>query len=147
MTTNQLFDPIRKLWVSASPEECVRQKWLEVMIDHLSFPKELIIVEQEIARLPHLQTLAHIDSLGRVDILAYMKVNEGLMPLLLIECKEIPLSEKALLQVRGYNAFIKAPFMAIANETEIQLGFEEASGTFSKLDFLPAYPLLIKAIS
>ena len=141
----QIYDPLRKEWFNSSPEERVRQKWLEVMVGHLSFPKELIVVEKSLKALEHVpKNIALPDR--RVDILAYTKKEGVLVPLLLIECKCIPLTEKALFQVQGYNEFIGAKYIAIANETEIQVGFEDKEGAFSKIDFLPACPLLIKAL-
>jgi len=143
---NQVFDPLRKDWVEASPEEKVRQKWLAVMTMHLSFPKELIVVEKSLRSLPHISLDAAMPD-RRIDILAFTKENEGLKPLLLIECKCIPLTEKALYQVKGYNDFVGASYVAIANEEHIRVGFMDQELEFSMIDFLPAYSLLIKAVN
>lgn len=141
----QLYDSLRKAWVSNTPEEKVRQKWLEVMLHHLSFPKELIVIEKGLKSLEHMPKNIPLPD-RRIDILAYTKKKGALCPLLLIECKCIPLTEKALLQVRGYNEFVGAKYIAIVNESNIQIGFENQEGGFSTIDFLPAYPLLIKAL-
>lgn len=142
----QIYDSIRQQWVVATPEEVVRQKWIEVMLEHLSFPKELIIVEKRLSLLPHIQTSYKLPE-RRIDILAYHKVNDTLKPLILIECKCTPLNQQNLLQVSGYNEFVGAPYVAICNEMEILIGFEEGEGELGTLDFLPAYPLLLKAMS
>lgn len=146
MSQEQVYDNLRSQWVVATPEEIVRQKWLEVMVEHLSFPKELIVVEKKLSLLPHLSSNSELPE-RRVDILAYTKVEGQLKPLLLIECKCIPLSEKALLQVKGYNDYVQASYVATANENEIQIGYINGENEFEKLDFLPAYPLLLKALN
>lgn len=141
----QIYDTIREQWVVSTPEEIVRQKWIEVMLNHLSFPKELIIAEKRLSLLPHLDPSLRLPE-RRVDLLAYFKKDETLNPLLLLECKCTPLNLKTLLQVSGYNEFVKAPYVAICNETEILVGYEKVPGELETIDFLPAYPLLIKAL-
>lgn len=142
---NQIFDPLRQTFVESTPEEIVRQKWLEVMLNHLSFPKELIMVEKSLHAMPHLISKENLPN-RRIDLCAFAKQDKEIKPLLLMECKCVPLNEKALYQVRGYNNFVGASYIAIANEKHILLGFEQED-EFMTLDFLPAYPLLIKAIS
>ncbi|MCH9632725.1 MAG: hypothetical protein S4CHLAM6_10630 [Chlamydiae bacterium] len=146
MNQEQVYDTLRSQWVVATPEEIVRQKWLEVMMGHLSFPKDLLVVEKKLSLLPHLNQSLELPE-RRVDILAYSKEDGQLKPLLLIECKCIPLSAKALLQVKGYNDYVQAPYIAIANEEEIRIGYLNGEKEFETLDFLPAYPLLLKALS
>ncbi|MCH9634431.1 MAG: hypothetical protein S4CHLAM7_11820 [Chlamydiae bacterium] len=146
MALKQVFDPIRKIWVSATPEEIVRQKWIEVMVRHLGFPKELLVVERGVKLLPHLKGA----SLGcpdrRVDLLAYAKGEEGnLFPLLLIECKCTPLNAKALAQVFGYHHYIQSKFLGLANEDEILIGYQTKEG-MQTLKFLPDYSQLLKAM-
>ncbi|NGX27599.1 MAG: hypothetical protein K940chlam6_01537, partial [Chlamydiae bacterium] len=51
---DSLYDPFRKLWVAALPEEVVRQKLLHVMITQLGFPKNFLVVEKQLSELPHL---------------------------------------------------------------------------------------------
>ena len=146
MREEKVYDPVRSTWVLATPEEVVRQKWLEVMTNHLSFPKELIVVEKKLSLLPHLEVGLSLPE-RRVDILAYTQEEGALKPLILIECKCISLTEKALFQVKGYNDFIQASYVAIANENEISMGYTNQEGEFEMLDFLPAYSLLLKALN
>ncbi len=146
MTQEQIYDCMRSRWVVATPEEIVRQKWLEVMLEHLSFPKELIVVEKRLNKLDHIAFGQTDLPERRIDILSYTKKEGKLVPLILMECKCIPLTQKALLQVRGYNDYVGAPYIAIANENEIKVGYQLPGNEFETLDFLPAYPLLLKAI-
>lgn len=131
----EVFDDIRSCWVSATSEEIIRQLWLRKMVLELGYPKELIAVEKELKSFPHLFHESVPDR--RLDILCYHK-NEILSPLLLIECKAIPLTSKALDQVLGYNTFIQAPVVAVVNERSIYLRYHLNSERY-ELSHLPSY--------
>ena len=140
-----IFDEIRKSWVKATPEEQVRQQWIQRMVHLLGYPKELLVVEKGIGELPHLAATQVPNR--RLDILCYGKVG-SLFPLLLIECKDLPLSEGALNQVIGYNHFVKAPFVATVNLREVQLGiFDEAKNQYQFCPFLPSYKELMQWVT
>jgi Type I restriction enzyme R protein N terminus (HSDR_N) len=123
-SSSRCFDEIRRTWVAATPEEHVRQRILKKMIYALGFPKELIVVEKELKELPHLS--AHDLPQRRIDILCYGKEihpEHPLYPLLLIECKKDVLDEKAAQQLIGYNAHVRAYFIALAGPEEEKFGF------------------------
>ena len=121
----------------ATPEELVRQKILMLLTGKLGYPSHTIAIEKKLSELPHLQEKEV--PIRRLDILCYE--SETLRPLLLIECKGIPLQEKMLSQVMGYNAFIKAPLICLANDKEFLLGWEDPKQAMS-LDQLPSYKKL-----
>ena len=131
----QVYDTIRRQWVAATPEELVRQSWLEKMVQELGFPKQLLAVEKELKTLPHLQHYPHPLPSRRIDILSF--VNE-MSPLLLIECKDEPLSQDAMDQALAYNTFVKATYVAIVNQTHIHL-----KGPYGELDRLPSFSELV----
>jgi hypothetical protein len=128
----RIYDEIRKIWTTANPEEIIRQSWLRKMVHELHYPKELLIVEKEIGQLPHLSTVSLPQR--RIDILCYIKREDHLFPLLLLECKDEPLSSEALTQVLGYNHFIEAPFVGILNLQQIHL-----KGNDEEFNHLPSY--------
>lgn len=147
MALKRVFDPVRKEWVHATPEEIIRQKWIEVMIHHLGFPKELLVVERGLKLLPHLKGDVSKAPERRIDLLAYTKwKDDQLLPLLLIECKCIPLTEKALSQVMGYHHLVQSRYVAIANEDEILIAFQSDRG-LQTLHFLPSYNQLVQALN
>lgn len=145
---NRRFDPVRKKWVEATPEEIIRQKLLEHMLDHLGYPLSFLSVEKELALLPHLR-LAYRDSIPkrRADIIAFAKgihADYALYPLLMIECKAVPLTPKFARQVIGYNEVVQAPFVALANEEQVLTGsFDEEAGHYRFKPGLPAYHALL----
>ncbi len=136
----QVFDPLRKSWVRATPEEVVRQTWIQRMVEELHYPKELLAVEKELKALPHLEHEVSLP-LRRIDLLSFMKSADGIKPLLLIECKESELTHEAMDQAISYNHYVKAPFVAIVNSSQIR--FRSNGAEMSRL---PSYHELIEAL-
>jgi hypothetical protein len=141
-----LYDPLRKRRLVIQPEELIRQKWVQAMTTELGYPKELIALEKGLKSLP--QGVKTSFS-RRVDIVCFAKnihPDHALYPLLLIECKSGPLNQKALDQVMGYNHTVKAYFIAVANDREIQVGcFDKSLQNYRFYPFLPSYAELIHA--
>jgi hypothetical protein len=132
--------------VKATPEEQVRQRWIRRMMGELGYPRELLVIEKGIRELPHLASLDVPQR--RLDILCYGKEIHpvhALFPLLLIECKEGPLTKSALNQVIGYNYHVKAHFVAAVNRDEVQLGFFDGARNHPVSgSFLPSFKELMQ---
>jgi hypothetical protein len=127
-----IWDPIRKIRVAATPEEKVRQRWIRAMIGQLGFPKSLIAVEKEIGIAGR-----------RADLICYRAAVEGLEPLLLMECKAEAIDAAAQRQVLGYNDSVGAPFVCLVNATQAKTLWIERGGIAS-VDFLPSYAQLME---
>jgi hypothetical protein len=138
----QVYDTIRREWVAATPEEIVRQKWIQRMVKELQFPSELLVVEKELKMLPHLQQYPHPLPQRRIDILSYSR---DVRPLLLIECKGETLTQDALDQAVAYNSFVQAFYVAVVNEHQIRLKYNLACQR-CEIDRLPSFPELMEAI-
>jgi hypothetical protein len=128
-----LYDPIRKKSVADTPEERVRQAILKHMIDALEFPKGLIAVEKKLA------------TQRRADIIVFMRVDEHLKPLVVVECKALDLDADAVNQVIGYNGLLAAPFVCVAHQSGIQTFWREG-GVLQSVGFLPPYPQLLQRV-
>src|SRR3990167_10032420 len=92
-----IFDEVRKCWVKATPEEQVRQQWLKRMLYQLEYPRELLAVEKGLKELPHLDSVSVPDR--RIDIVCFgrgVSSSFPISPLLLMECKDEPLSQGAM---------------------------------------------------
>lgn len=100
-----IFDPLRKKWLLLTPEEWVRQNFVQYLIKTKKYPSALIAVEKEI----HLGEMKK-----RFDILVYDKNHQ---PLMMIECKaaDVKLNEDTLQQVLRYNMSIPVQFIVITN--------------------------------
>lgn len=147
---NTIRCAIRKVQVKADPEEMVRQKLLDHMIDSLGYPVGHIAVEKELRQMPHLQLTGQKIPDRRADIICFGKgihPEYDLYPLLLIECKAVKLTPKVINQVTGYNHFIGAYFIAVSNQDEMRTGWYDAKQRcYQFVPFLPPYQELLKAI-
>lgn len=99
-----IFDECRKQWVVLTPEEWVRQNFLQYLIKVMGYPASLISVEKEI----YLGELKK-----RFDIAVYKDAK----PWMIIECKEmkVPLTEAVIRQVLNYNIAMQVEFVVITN--------------------------------
>ncbi len=144
---DKIYDPYRQEWVVDEPEERVRQALLETMIHTLGYPKSLIVIEKSLKHLPHLALTSERIPNRRLDILCYAKADK-LAPLLMVECKAIPLSYATIQQVLGYNHYVKASYVAIANAQEIcTLWFDTTLNEYRCLNTLPDYKKLLSSSS
>lgn len=124
-----LFCSIRQQRVASLPEEKVRQTLLQTMTEELGYPKGNLAVEKSLDQLPHLHMHASLPK-RRADVIVFGKdivAEYPLYPLLLIECKAVPLTQNVLRQVIGYNHFVGAFFIAVVNQTSTYLGCYDPS--------------------
>ena len=100
-----IFDEVRKRWVILTPEEWVRQNFLQYLIYIKKYPASLIAVEKEI-KLGDLKK--------RFDIVVY---DANAKPWMIIECKEmnVDLNKQVLDQVLRYNITMQVPYLVITN--------------------------------
>ena len=105
------------------------------MVNDLGYPKSLIGVEKG------LSTLTHSNLDRRIDIICYSTNGQ---PLLLIECKaDLQLTQVVENQLVGYNDVVKAPYLALANEKEVKMGFYDGKRWVFKLGFA-SYQQLVR---
>lgn len=102
---NAIFDPIRKKWLIAQPEELVRQCLIRYLIDEKKLAASRLSIEKAIR--VHEMT-------RRFDIVYFDQKGH---PLLLVECKSpsVPLTENVLEQAVWYNFQVKAPYLLLSN--------------------------------
>lgn len=126
----EIFDEIRKKYLLLTPEEWVRQHFVNYLIDHLQYPKSLIRLEGGLTY----NTLSK-----RSDIVVYDRKGA---PFMVVECKStnIKLSQKVVDQVAIYNTQIAAPYQVITNGLK-HYCFKmcEETSKFKFLDALPCY--------
>ena len=100
-----IFDDIRKRWIILTPEEWVRQNFLQYLIQIKKYPASLIAVEKEI-KLGDLKK--------RFDIVVY---DSNTKPWMIVECKEmnVPLDTTVLDQILRYNITLHVQYLVITN--------------------------------
>ena len=129
--------------MTATPEEAVRQRLLVQMMD-VGYPKQLLSIERGLRELAYSYKGRVPDR--RVDIVCFSK--KGLHPLLMVECKAISLNQEAIYQVIGYNRFVKASFVAVANAEKVLTGwYDAATRQYRFIEKLPSYEYLMNALS
>lgn len=129
---SDFYDHRRGIQLRLTPEERVRLSVLEALENELGYPKHLIAIERGLKEISKDDTAPN----RRIDILAF---EEGtLAPLLLIECKAVPLKDSMLDQVLGYNHFAKARSVCLVNETQCIVGVNKG-GSYSYQHAIPTY--------
>lgn len=99
-----IYDEIRRGWFVLTPEEWVRQNFIQYLIQTKKYPAALIAVEKEIA-VGELRK--------RFDLVIY----KNAQPWMIVECKQmgVQLSHHTISQVLSYNSTIQAKYIAVSN--------------------------------
>jgi hypothetical protein len=100
-----IFDSIRRKYLVLTPEEWVRQNFIQYLIQEKDYPQSLIVIEKGL-KLNELQK--------RADVLIYDKFGN---PLLLIECKaaKVKINQETFEQIARYNQVFKVPYLIVTN--------------------------------
>lgn len=100
-----IYDAIRRKYVLLSPEEWVRQHFIQLLINHYDYPKSLFSVETG---------LVYNKLAKRTDIVVLSTAGT---PFLLIECKapHVPISEATFAQIGRYNFTLRPTYLAVTN--------------------------------
>ena len=147
----KLLCPVRREWVEPLPEEKVRIGLIQYMTQKLGYPPQLLVVEKALHQFPHLsqQQTANFPK-RRADLVCYgsgIHPDHPLFPLLLVECKAVPLNGKAIQQLTAYNHYLQAYFVALCNGTEVRSGyFDQKQGGYVFSNTLPSYLELLTVL-
>ena len=126
-----LFDVIRKRDIIITPEEWVRQHFVQYLINQKKYPKSLIKLEGG----HKLYGMAK-----RTDIVVYNPTGEKI---LLVECKapSITIDQKTFDQVARYNMVHKVKLLAVTNGLQhyyCRIDFDKQDYKF--IEDMPLYP-------
>ena len=100
-----ILDTIRRKYVRLTPEEWVRQNFVQYLIHEGKYPPGLIGIE----------VLSRYNKLNkRVDILIHDRAGR---PVMIVECKsyDVPLDEKVFEQIATYNMKFNVPYLVVTN--------------------------------
>jgi hypothetical protein len=120
-----IFDSIRKKYLVLTPEEWVRQNFIQFLIQEKGFPASLVEIEKGL-KLNELQK--------RAD--AVISNNNG-FPIVLIEFKatSVKITQETFEQVARYNSIFKVPYLIVSNGLEhfcAKIDFTQNSFEFLK---------------
>ena len=100
-----IFDTLRKKNMLLTPEEWVRQNYIQFLIQEKKYPKSLIAIEKQLK----------INNLTkRTDILIFDKNGN---PDIIVECKapNIKITQDAFDQIARYNLKLQANYLIVTN--------------------------------
>jgi hypothetical protein len=123
-----VFDHLRKKWLVLTPEEWVRQNFVQYLTVEKKYPSTLIAMEKEI-RLGEMKK--------RFDILVY-DVNHK--PWMIVECKApaIKLSDEVVRQALRYNISVPATYIIITNGPSTY-GWQRKDGGLELISEIPSH--------
>ncbi|MET0634925.1 MAG: type I restriction enzyme HsdR N-terminal domain-containing protein [Chitinophagaceae bacterium] len=123
-----IFDGLRKKWLLLTPEEWVRQNFINYLVQVKKYPATLI-AQEKMLELGELKK--------RFDILVYDAAHR---PWMMIECKAptVPLNENVLHQLLRYHISIPVGYLIITNGTS-GYGWEKSNGSLVQLSDLPEW--------
>ncbi len=125
-----LYDPLRRKYVALTPEEWVRQHFVNYLTGFLGYPPGLIRIEASF-RLHSM--------LRRADILIHDRAGE---PVMIVECKaqQVKISQEVFDQIINYNFNYGVRYLVVTNGTDHFAGkINTEARTFKLLDHIPDY--------
>ena len=122
-----IFDTLRKKWLLLTPEEWVRQNFVQYLLQVRHYPATLVAIEKE---------LVLGDLKKRFDILVYDADHQ---PWMMVECKagSVKLDEAVLQQVLRYNISVPVNYLVITNGN-LTYGWEKKDNNLVLISELPA---------
>jgi hypothetical protein len=130
-----IFDQVRRKFVRLTPEEWVRQNFIQYLVRVGEYPVGLMGIE----------VAFQINSLKRrVDILVHDR--EG-RPVMIVECKspEVDLNDPVFEQIATYNMQFRVPYLVVTNgivHYACRMDFENKRPEY--LNVIPQYGELLK---
>ncbi len=135
--SEMIFDAIRRKWVRLTPEEWVRQNFVQYLVREGGYPPGLIGIE----------VMFRLNSLKkRADILVHNRQGD---PVLIVECKapevQIAENEKVREQIGVYNMEFRVPYVLITNGiTHYSFRYDAESNNYVYMLVIPLYNDLLQ---
>jgi len=125
---DEIFCLVRRKLVALTPEEWVRQNFLNLLIEHLSYPRGMIKLEH---------SLTYFKNMKRSDITVLDREGEVF---LLVECKshKVKLSKQTVVQLSQYNKVLDSKYLAISNGLKHFI-WEKRENGFEQMDVFPSF--------
>lgn len=125
-----IFDRVRKKYVALTPEEWVRQHFINYLISEKQFPESLISVEL---------AFGVNKTKKRSDIVAFNRFGN---PIMIVECKasSVKIDQSVFDQIARYNMKFKVPYLVVTNGINhycCKLNIE--AHTYAFMEIIPDY--------
>ena len=126
----EIFDFLRRRYVTLTPEEWVRQHFVHFLIDHKGYPKGLLGNEIE---------LKIGEKRLRCDSILY---NNVLAPRMIMEYKapSVAITQKVFNQISTYNLLLHVDYLIVSNGLQHYCcRMDNAQGRYEFLNDIPDY--------
>jgi len=125
-----IFDPLRKKDVPLTPEERVRQWFIELLRTDAMVPLHQMSSE--------VQMSYGAGKIWRADIVVF---GHKALPLAVVECKrpDVEITREVLEQALKYNIVLKVPFIFLTNGRTTYICRRKDDETYEFLDKAPIY--------
>ena len=122
-----IFDEVRLQWIVLTPEEWIRQNFLQYLIRVKKYPKSLLSIEK-------------IISLGELKKRCDIVVYKNNLPWMIVECKEMNTDLKVpiLEQILRYNIGLPVKYLVLTNGNKT-LAFELSENGLIEINELPVF--------
>jgi predicted type IV restriction endonuclease len=126
----QIFDSVRKRFVVLTPEEWVRQHFIQFLHRQKGFPLSLMGIEF---------SLQYNGMQKRADIICFKTDGK---PFLLVECKSFSISiqQKVFDQIARYNFDLQVPYLVVTNGIDhFCCALNEQKKTYEFIEEIPSF--------
>ena len=128
MSTDKVFDPLRRKEVALTPEEQVPQWFIQVLLNNCSVPSHLMMSEAP---------LLFGAKKWRADIVVYDRSGA---PMAVVECKrpDVDIDKEVASQAMRYNMVLNVRWLMLTNGKRV-LVFRKEGNEFKAMTSLPSY--------
>ena len=126
----EIFDPLRRKRVALTPEERVRQFFINWLNKECHYPLTLMASEY---------TICYNKQKFRCDIVCF---NRALEPQVIVECKspDVKLTNSVVEQITRYNMVLRAKYLIITNGLNTYIcKFDVQSGNYGFVEEFPLF--------
>ena len=124
----EIFCLVRRKWVALTPEEWVRQHFVNLMITNLHYPKGMMKLEH---------TMNYFKNVKRSDVTILSK-EAGIF--MLLECKAptVKIDQKVINQISEYNKVLNSKYISVSNGLT-HFVWEKNQDAYQQVRAFPAY--------
>ena len=130
-----VLDPLRRRWVALTPEEWVRQHFVNLLVSEKHYPATLVANEVQ---------LSVGEKVMRADTVVY---DRTLRPRMIVEYKAptIAITQKVFDQISVYNLLLRVDYLAVSNGRQHYVcRMDYDNEKYSFLEDLPDYDIFLQ---
>lgn len=130
-----VLDPLRRRWVALTPEEWVRQHFVNLLVSEKHYPATLVANEVQ---------LSVGEKVMRADTVVY---DRTLSPRMIVEYKAptVAITQKVFDQISVYNLLLRVDYLAVSNGRQHYVcRMDYDNEKYSFLEDLPDYEVFLQ---